>query len=314
VGGYCVTCRKKLFDGKKIGTMLNFDAPSANNISSFQERSKGLSISGVQLKYSLKLQGKELVLADTDGHFILKPIPPTILLSLPDQAPENEHLTMQIASQLFEIPVAENALIFFKDGTPAYITKRFDVKPDNTRYLQEDFAQVSGKTKQSHGEHYKYDGTYEEGGMLIKQYIPAYIPALEIYFKTILFNYIFSNGDAHLKNFSIIQSAYNDYTLSKAYDLMSTVLHTFHENDTALDLYKDDTESEYYQQYGCYGRPDFEMLAEKLSIKPVRVERIINAMLGSREAAMAMIRQSYLSDEAKEKYRTFYMDKIQRFR
>jgi serine/threonine-protein kinase HipA len=49
--------------------------------------------------------------------------------------PANEHLTMQIARQVYGIETAENALIFFKDGAPAYITKRFDVKEDGN-YLK----------------------------------------------------------------------------------------------------------------------------------------------------------------------------------
>ncbi len=42
--------------------------------------------------------------------------------------PPNEHLSMQIARQVFGIETAENALMFFKNGAPAYITKSFDVK------------------------------------------------------------------------------------------------------------------------------------------------------------------------------------------
>jgi serine/threonine-protein kinase HipA len=41
--------------------------------------------------------------------------------------PANEHLTMQIARQVYGIETAENALIFFKNGAQAYITRRFDV-------------------------------------------------------------------------------------------------------------------------------------------------------------------------------------------
>ncbi len=41
----------------------------------------------------------------------------------------------------------------------------------------------------------------------------------------------------------LIQTDFGDYTLSKAYDLMCTVLHTSLEGDTALDLYTDDIES-----------------------------------------------------------------------
>ncbi len=222
--GYCSSCRKKVFDGKNVSAYLSFNHPGPENFKDFQEKTKRLSISGVQLKYSLKLQNKELVLTESDGHYILKPVPPTTTILNRDQAPENEHLTMQIASQLFNIPVAANALIYFKDGTPAYITRRFDRKADGSKYLQEDFAQISGKTKSSNGENYKYEGAYEDIGKLIQKYVAAALPAVELLFKQILFNYIFSNGDAHLKNFSLMRTEYEDYVLTPAYDLMSTVL------------------------------------------------------------------------------------------
>jgi serine/threonine-protein kinase HipA len=55
----------------------------------------------------------------------------------------------------------------------------------------------------------------------------------------ILFNYIFSNGDAHLKNFSVIQSEQGDYTLKPVYDLLCTRIHSPSESDMALDLLTD---------------------------------------------------------------------------
>ena len=313
IEGYCATCRKKLFDGKKVNHVLSFDTPKEENLPSYQEKTKRLSISGVQLKYSVKLEGKELVLTEKKGGYILKPIPPTSLIVMQDQAPENEHLTMQIASQLFNIPVAENALILFKDNAPAYITRRFDVKPDGTKHLQEDFAQISGKTKKSDGDNYKYSGTYEDIGKLIKEKVAAYPPVLEDFFKVVVFNYVFSNGDAHLKNFSLIQSAFGDYMLSKAYDLMCTVLHTPNESDTALDLYKGDTDSKFYEKNGHYGRPDFETLAERIGLISKRAQHFIDTILGRQNEVLAMINSSFFSEDAKEKYIHYYKDKTRRF-
>lgn len=313
IEGYCATCRKKLFDGKKVSHVLSFDTPKDENLPSYQEKTKRLSISGVQLKYSVRLEGKELVLTERQGEYILKPIPPTSLIVLQDQAPENEHLTMQLATQLFKIPVAENALIYFKDGAPAYITKRFDVKPDGTKYLQEDFAQISGKTKKSDGEDYKYSGTYEEIGQLIKEKVAAYPPVLEELFKLVVFNYVFSNGDAHLKNFSLIQTEYGDYMLTRAYDLMCTVIHTPNESDTALDLYKGDMDSAFFSKHGYYGRPNFEELSEKIGMVPKRAQHIIETILKQPQDVLNMIDQSFLSDEAKEKYFRSHQDKVRRF-
>lgn len=147
------------------------------------------------------MEDGNLKLYEKNGQYILKPIPPAKQLINLDDAPENEHLTMQIADQLFNINTAANALIRFKDGQPAYITRRFDVKPDGSKYMQEDFAQLTNRTKYTHGETFKYDGSYEEIGLLIKRFVPAAAPALEKFFQLVVFNYVISNGDAHLKNF-----------------------------------------------------------------------------------------------------------------
>lgn len=300
--GYCRACRKKLFDGKKISPVLSFETPKDKNLKEYQNKTKKLSISGVQLKYSLRLDNNQLVLTDNHGQFILKPIPPTVQIQKNDQAPENEHLTMQIAAQVFGIETAANALIFFQDKTPAYITRRFDVKPDGSKYQQEDMAQLSGRTKQTDGDDFKYEGTYEDVGKLIHTHAAAALPSLENFFRVLLFNYLFSNGDAHLKNFSLIQTDMGDYALSKAYDLMSTAIHTPDEGQTALDLYDGYTESEFYAIYGVYGQSTFRELAKRLEIPLIRAERIITQMLSSRDKVKDLIARSFLSEEAKEIY------------
>lgn len=309
---YCTNCRKQLFDGVRVSHVLPFDAPKADNFESYQEKNTRLSISGVQLKYSLHLNGKQLALTDHHGQYILKPVPLTAFIVHTDQAPENEHLTMQIASQVFGIQTALNALIYFKDGTPAYITRRFDVKKDGTKYLQEDMAQISGRTRQSAGEHFKYKGSYEEIGHLIRKYVAAAPLALESFFRIILFNYIFSNGDAHMRNFSLIQSEMGDYTLTPAYDLMCTVIHSPMDEDTALDLYKGDIASSFYSTYGYFGRENFEEFAKCIGINQVRANRIIEQLLSLKEKVNSMIEKSFLSDEIKEHYKKCYEDKVLR--
>jgi serine/threonine-protein kinase HipA len=191
-------------------------------------------------------------------------------------------------------------LIYFKDGTPAYITKRFDVKEDGTKYIQEDFAQITNRTNETHGESYKYEGSYLEIGELIRKYVPASMIAIENFFKIVVFNYIFSNGDAHLKNFSLIRNDFGEMELSPSYDLMSTIIHTPEERDTALDLYKNDHESEYYSTYGHYGRTEFIEFAKRLGIVEVRYMRIINEFIENKEFIVKDLEYSLLSQRAKE--------------
>jgi serine/threonine-protein kinase HipA len=309
---YCLSCRKKLFDGKRVPTVLEFDKPKAENISMYNEHSKRMSISGVQLKYSLRLNDNKLELCETNGQYIIKPIPTADHLEMMEDAPENEHLTMQIASQIFNIKTAHNALIYFKDGTPAYITKRFDVKGDGTKYIQEDFAQITNRTKETHGESYKYEGSYLEIGELIKKYVPASMIAIENFFKIIVFNYIFSNGDAHLKNFSLIRNNFGEMELSPSYDLMSTIIHTPGERDTALDLFEKDQESEYYATFGHYGRTEFIEFAKRLGIVEVRYIRIINEFIENEKAVYDFIQNSSLSNKSLESFTINFKSRIKR--
>ena len=310
---YCLSCRKKLFDGKRVLNVLDFDKPKAENMTMYNEHSKRMSISGVQLKYSLKLNGNKLELCESNGQYIIKPIPTADHLEMMEDAPENEHLTMQIASQIFNIKTANNALIYFKDGTPAYITKRFDVKEDGTKYIQEDFAQITYRTNETHGESYKYDGSYLEIGELIRRYVSASMIAIENIFKIIVFNYIFSNGDAHLKNFSLVRNDFGEMELSPSYDLMSTIIHTPSERDTALDLYVKDHESEFYATYGHYGRTDFIELAKKLGIVEVRYLRIIEEFTNKEKEVLYFIDGAILSNQSKKYFKTNLKSKLIRF-
>lgn len=309
---YCLSCRKKLFDGKRVSTVLEFDKPKPENINMYNEHSKRMSISGVQLKYSLKLVGNKLELCEKNGQYIIKPIPTADHLEMMEVAPENEHLTMQIASQIFNIKTAHNALIYFKDGTPAYITKRFDVKGDGTKYIQEDFAQITNRTKETHGESYKYEGSYLEIGELIKKHVPASMIAIENFFKIVLFNYVFSNGDAHLKNFSLIRNDFGEMELSPSYDLMSTIIHTPGERDSALDLYDKDHESNYYANYGHYGRIEFIEFAKKLGIVEVRFMRTINEFIENETVVNDFIQNSFLSKKTLEIFTLNFKSKTKR--
>jgi serine/threonine-protein kinase HipA len=294
--GYCLACRKTLFGKAKVSSILSFDAPKADNTMYFQEHTKRLSISGMQLKYSLTLEKNTLVLNEKNAQYILKPIPPAKHLMQIDTAPENEHLTMQIAAQVFNINTAANALIYFKDGEPAYLTKRFDVKPDGTKYQQEDFAQLTNRTKATHGETFKYDSSYEEIGTLVKKFVPAAIPTLEKLFQIIVFNYIFSNGDAHLKNFSLMRTDAGEYILTPAYDLMCTALHTPLESEVALDLYEGDINSPYYSSFSHYGRENFMELAKRFGIVEKRAARIIDSFSLKIPLVEALVERSFLSE------------------
>ena len=129
---YSPGCLRNMFNGKKVSHILPYEQPhqSERVAELFMENRIRISISGVQEKLSLILEKNVLRLTKEgeQGTYIPKPIPRD--LKKVDQVPANEHLTMQIARQVYRLNTAENAMIFFKNGSPAYITKRFDVKDD----------------------------------------------------------------------------------------------------------------------------------------------------------------------------------------
>jgi serine/threonine-protein kinase HipA len=311
---YSPKCIKEVFGGKRVSHILPFPSPQAEGEQKkmFLENRSRISISGVQEKYSLRLNKKKLELTDAGGEFILKPIPADLLNV--SQVPANEHLTMQIATQVFKIKTAKNALIFFSDGVPAYITRRFDVQNDHTRCLKEDFATIAGYTSVNKGKDFKYDSSYEEIAELIDSYVPAAIKAKEQLFQMTVFNYLFSNGDAHLKNFSRIDCrGEGDASLAPAYDLINTRVH-IDDGDMALHngLYKKDYEHPSFGTYGFYAYDDFYEFGKRIGLVPVRIKRMLGNFLQDENEVYSLVARSFLNEEVKATYMQLYKDKKQR--
>lgn len=307
---YSAKAGKELWGGVKVSPILPFER--AEFVTFRRESAGRISISGVQEKISVHLENGALAPTVRDGRYILKPVPRALAetLELVEDVPANEHVTMQIASQVFGLNVAANGLVFFPGGEPAYIVRRFDHDPTTARKLsQEDFCQLAGRSRQVHGENYKYTGSYEEIGRLLRQYCPPHRIEAEKLFAQILFNYICGNGDAHLKNFSLLESAFGDHLLSPCYDMLCTSLHLPNETRTALEMF-DDFETESYQRNGFYKRADFLELAARYGILPKRVETIMERFQKGREAAEVLIARSLLSAQAKERYLSLLRDRL----
>ncbi len=313
---YSPLALKHLFNGKKVSHILNYNSLTADeNVENlFTEKQKHISISGYQKKFSLKLVKNNLEVVDKEGNYILKP--KSTGLKNVEQMPANENLTMQIAEKIFGIETAKNGLIFFKDGEAAYITKRFDVLPNGTRALKEDFASLLNKSELNNGKGYKIESSYLEMSELIDKYIPAALLSKEKLFALTIFNYLIGNGDAHLKNFAIIDYQQNGfYQLAPAYDLLCTRLH-IGDSDMALTngLYDGDHLHESFAKYGFYAYDDFFTLGEKMGIRTQRVEHFLNLLTNKKEQVEDLVSRSFLNDEMKEKYLGFYYDKLNRLK
>jgi len=276
-----------------------------NTAKEFLENQKRISISGVQEKFSVILDKNKLRLTKEGerGTYILKPAPG--ILDHGDQIPANEHLTMQIAQQVYDIETAENALIFFKNGEAAYITKRFDGNDARGKLAKDDFASLAGLTPQKDGDHYKYSGCYLDLFNTLKKYLPIYSIEAPKLFQLIIFNYLFSNGDAHHKNFSILETALGDYRLSPAYDLLNTHLHV----DDAVFALADGLLPVNYAVGNI--RAQLIYLGIQAGIPEKQVSLILKSMLSHQAKVQKLIEASFLSQKFKKAYAEQYIARLQ---
>ncbi len=298
--GFCPAGRRALSGGQgKVPHRLPFTRAEVMQVRG--EKVRELSISGVQDKISLRLERGRFQAVTHGGDFLLKPIPSGISLRRVEAVPANEHVTMRLAGQVFGIPVPACALVELADGEPAYLVRRFDRDADGRKRLQEDFCQLSNRSQKTHGRNYKYDSSQEETGKILREFCPAYVAQREDLFRRHVFNYVFSNGDAHFKNFSLQESPFGDHLLSPAYDLLCTGLHLPDESRCALDMFED-TETGFFQQNGFYGRPDFLLLAERFGIAPEVAGEIVDAFHQQRSAVEALVRRSFLPQDLQQEY------------
>lgn len=181
------------------------------------------SLAGVALKFSMLAVQDRLTLPATGrgGDWIVK---------LPDRVypnvPGNEFAMMTLAGRAgMDVPEVRLVHRDEVDGLPpgvwpdheqwAYAVKRFDRAPDRTLVHIEDLAQVKNVYADD-----KYAGNYETVGALL--YRGHDVDSLREFARRLVFCVLTSNGDAHLKNWSLIYDDPRIPRISPAYDLVST--------------------------------------------------------------------------------------------
>ena len=307
---------RRMFNGKKVSHVLPYNSPEVDeeDQQKFMQNQKRISISGVQEKYSVLLEKNNLRLTEEkeQGTYILKPKPHG--LQRTRMVPVNEHLTMQIAAQVYKIRTAENGIVFFINNEPAYLTKRFDIGPNGIKLGIEDFASLAGKTEENAGKNFKYNYSYEGIAELIKEHVGAWKVEMEKYYSLVIFNFLFSNGDAHLKNFSLLETINGDYVLSPAYDLLDTRIHVNEESPFALDndLFKEWNWSNCRIQnpdhYPC--KEDFIEFGERIGINEKRVIKILAPFLKEQPEVETLIKRSSLDEETMMLFRNHYKERL----
>lgn len=312
---YSPKASKLLFGETKVNPILGFDIDEFRNVGEIVDAMHRISVSGVQEKFPAIINAGAINLAGENNRstHILKPAPWDKTLRDRKMIPANEHLTMQIASQIYGIQTAANGLCFTPKGQAVYITRRFDILTDGSKLPMEDFASIIGKIEQTAGLQFKYNGCYEDIAKAIRINVAAWMVDIERFFELVVFNYIYANGDAHLKNFSLILDG-QDYRLAPAYDLINTSLHVIG-NDFGLDggLSFDIEKSEVYDRTGHPCRKDFERFADKIGLVKKRADRILDKYTDFPESAKRLVDCSFLSDKLKRNYVRIVNERISRF-
>jgi serine/threonine-protein kinase HipA len=198
------------------------------------------SLAGVQMKFSMKeMDGRYQVSRSGDfGNWIIK-TPSTKHKNLP----LNEYTAMTLA-RLAGINIPDILLIELDklDNLPsinlpkekyAFAIRRFD-RAESQRIHMDDFAQVLIKYP-----HEKYNSAnYEKIGKIIYQYTGDGLANAQQLAKRLLINILLANGDAHLKNWSLLYEDQITPELSPAYDIVTTRVYMGDEKEVALNMGK----------------------------------------------------------------------------
>jgi len=216
------------------------DAPESVELS-LEEDTYHFSLAGVQMKFSMRRQDEQYHIAASDepGDWIVKP-PSTRHKNVP----LNEYSAMLLA-HLAGVDIPEIRLvevgkliklppIYLPDEKYAFAVRRFD-RQGRKRTHTEDFAQVLVKYP-----HEKYDSAnnYERIGKVLYNFTGNGLANVQQFGRRLLVNILLANGDAHLKNWSLIYPDTITPELSPAYDIVTTRVYMGDERKFALNLGK----------------------------------------------------------------------------
>lgn len=290
--------KRALFDGVSVSPILPYSYRKDILIRGGGDTASAISVSGAQQKMSLVVHNGILHYASSgeQGTHILKPHP--LRFALHRDIPANEEFCMRMCRNVFKLPTAESGLCFFQDGAPAYLTRRFDVLPDGRKLHMEDFSSLDGILVLGNS-NAKYRGSYEELAAVVARVSSAPLLDLRLFFRMVLANYILCNGDAHAKNFSMIDEDNGAWRLAPVYDVMNTRVHVA-DDDFAMEngLFKDNREPPKNQV-----KDFFQTWGEKigLSAKIIRIE--IRNACENFDTILNELASSYMSQKAQNVFR-----------
>lgn len=254
-----------------------------------------LSISGVQPKLSVCLDGNKLLPVVRDGQFILKPQTEGF-----SELPQNEYLCMKMGRK-FGINTADCLLLELSDGTLSYLVKRFDRagKGQKSKKIHcEDMQQILGGRD-------KYSGSHEQIARAILEHCTFAPLEMQRLFDLTVFNFVIGNGDAHKKNFSLL-TADGHISLSPVYDLVSS--------RTVLPEETDELALTIGGRKNRLSRRDFEAFAEHIKITTDYTQKRILQLISLHGEFLRMITTSALTQTLQDRFTAIVTDRLGRFK
>lgn len=265
------------------------ELPSSATLERGRDARWKFSLAGVGLKFSLLKQNERLTIPASGelGDWIVK---------LPDaryaDVPTNEFATM-ILARAVGVDIPDVALVH-RDELPvlparawpssedvAFAIARFDRAPGGQRIHIEDMAQVRGFYDTA-----KYTGSFETVGALI--YRNRDTDSLREFVRRLTFNVLVGNGDAHLKNWSLIYHDGRIPTLSPAYDLVSTAPYASPDVPDDLGLSFGGT-----KVMDRIGRSSFRKFQDKLDVGAADVLEVVDETVARFQSVWADTRDIF---------------------
>lgn len=178
---------------------------------------------------------------------------------------ENEAFFLGAASDS-GLPVPPSEVVKDADGVPGLLVTRFDrVTVDGRPRMRavEDGCQVSGRPPAD-----KYLLSTEAAFSALAQVCDARVVAVRDLLRLLAFAFLTGNGDAHAKNFSVLQELDGEWRVAPAYDVPSSQPY----GDTTMALTVQGRNAE------DYGADDFVALGGSLGVGAKAVRTVLTRL------------------------------------
>lgn len=240
------------------------------------------SLAGMQLKFSMLRQGERFTFAGVgqQGNFILKPPSRDF-----DSLPRVEAATMSVARaagiEIPEILLVEPAAVNgiqavsgLHTDEPFYAIRRFDRLDNGARRHTEDLAQIFNlRATQKYGH-----ANYEQIARTLWLYADGLEDVREMSRRLVL-NILLGNGDAHVKNWSLLYEDPRRPRLSPAYDLVATVAYTNADDSVALNMGKT-------RQFQQIGLDTFNYFLQRVGLDDQLRENVMTNVISSGQTVL----------------------------